>query len=247
VTPTVLTRVEERIGQLVLNRPEAMNAITVELACGLERALLELADDVDVIVVRGAGGNFSVGGDFTQLEGLRAEGEAAMAELFAAFGRACATIAKLAVPVVAAVEGCALAGGFELMLACDVALVRDDAWIADHHANFGVVPGGGSTQRLPRLVGRQRALGLILTGDRLSGAEAVAWGLACRSVPAAEFEAAVAELAVRLAGRDRESQAQIKRLVHEGLELRLAEGLARERAAVVEHLAAARSVAWPNA
>jgi enoyl-CoA hydratase/carnithine racemase len=246
VTDVVLTRVEGRVGHVVLNRPEALNAITTELARELERALRELADVADVIVIRGAGGNFSVGGDIGEVERLRAEGPDALAELFDAFGRACGAVAEVPVPVLAAVEGHALAGGFELMQACDVAIVHDDARIADHHANFGVIPGGGSTQRLPRLVGRQRALALILSGERLSGAAAVEWGLAYRSAPAAAFDTAVEELATRLAGRDREGQARIKQLVLEGLERPLAEGLALERRAVVEHLSREGSVAWPS-
>jgi enoyl-CoA hydratase len=214
-----------------------MNAITIALGRALERALGDAAEDADVIVLRGAGGNFSVGGDFKELERLRAEGPEAMAELFDAFGRACARIAELPVPVVAAVEGYAMAGGFELMQASDIVIVRDDATIADNHANFGQVPGGGSSQRLPRLVGRQRALAHILTGDRLSGAEAAAWGLAYRSVPAERFDATVDELAERLAGKSRAALARTKRLVHEGLQRPLAEGLALERQAVLEHLA----------
>jgi enoyl-CoA hydratase/carnithine racemase len=246
VTQTVLTRVEGNVGHVVLNRPDAMNAITIELAGELETALRELAGDAGVIVVRGAGGNFSVGGDFKEVERLRARGPAAVAELFERFGGACAAIAEVEVPVLAAVEGYALAGGFELVQACDVAVVRDDAKIADHHANSGVIPGGGSTQRLPRLVGPQRALGLILSGERLSGADAAAWGLAYRSVTPDDFEAAVAELAERLAGRNRDAQAQIKRLVREGLELPLADGLTRERAAAVELLTAREKVAWQS-
>jgi len=197
----VVSERRDRVGQVTLSRPEARNAVTVELARGLEHAVVALAPDVDVIVIRGAGGNFSFGGDYKDLERRRAEGRAAMAELFVSFRRACAAIAAVDVPVLAAVEGYALAGGFELMMACDVAIVRDDARIADHHAATGMVPGGGSSQRLPRLVGRQRALGLLLTGDRLSGVEAVAWGLAYRSAPAAAFDAAVDELAQQLAGR----------------------------------------------
>jgi len=238
MTPSpVLTAIDGRIAQVTLNRPEAMNAITVALARGLEEALSRLAEEAAVIVIRGAGGNFSVGGDFDELERLRAEGPAAMAELFDAFGRTCALIAELPVPVVAAVEGYAMAGGFELMQASDIALVRDDARIADNHSNYGQVPGGGSSQRLPRLVGPQRALAHILTGDRLSGAEAVAWGLAYRSVPAESFEAAVRQLAEQLAGKSPAALARTKRLVHEGLRRPLAEGLALERAEVLEHLA----------
>jgi enoyl-CoA hydratase len=139
--------------------------------------------------------------------------------------------------VVAAVEGYAMAGGFELMQAGDIVIVRDDAKIADNHSNFGQVPGGGGSQRLPRLVGRQRALAHILTGGRLSGTEAVAWGLAYRSVPAERFDAAVDELAERLAGKSRAALARTKRLVYEGLRRPLAEGLALERQAVLDHLA----------
>jgi enoyl-CoA hydratase len=244
--PDVLTALAGRIGQITLDRPEAMNAITVTLAGELEQALHELAEDADAIVIRGAGGNFSVGGDIDEVERLRAQGPGALAELFDAFGRACATIAELPVPVLAAVEGYALAGGFELMQACDVAIVRDDAKLADHHSNFGLIPGGGSTQRLPRLVGRQRALGLILSGERLSGDEAVAWGLAYRSAPVDTFDAAVHALATRLAGRGRDGQARIKQLVQAGLERPLTDGLRLEREAVVEHLMQQRSVAWPG-
>jgi enoyl-CoA hydratase/carnithine racemase len=234
--PTVITRVADGVGWLTLNRPKAYNAITTELARALEQALLDLAERCDVIVIRGAEGNFSVGGDFKELERLRAAGEDAMRELFEAFRAACGVIAQLPVPVVAAVEGYAMAGGFELMQACDFAIVSEEARIGDNHSNFGQVPGGGSSQRLPRLVGRQRALGLILTGDQLSGAQAAAWGLAYRAVPAAKFDAAVNELASKLAGKSREALARAKRLVYDGMRLPLEEGTALEVDTVLEHL-----------
>lgn len=235
----VLTTTEGRVGWLTLNRPEAMNAISIELASRLEDGLNRLGDEADVIVIRGAGGNFSVGGDFREVERLRARGPAAMAGLFEKFGRALAAIARLDVPVISAVEGYALAGGFELMQASDIVIVAEDATIADTHSNFGQVPGGGSSQRLPRLVGRQRALAHILTGDRLSGLDAVAWGLAYQAVPAGELEAAARALAGRLAGKSREALARTKRLLYQGLEVPLAEGLALEREAVVAHLTGA--------
>jgi enoyl-CoA hydratase/carnithine racemase len=232
----VLTRRAGRVGHVTLNRPEALNAVTVELAQALEQALVELAGDVGVIIVRGAGGNFSVGGDFKALEQLRAGGEDAMRELFESFGRACAVIAELPVPVVAAVEGYALAGGFELMQACDFALIREDARIGDNHSNFGQVPGGGSSQRLPRLVGRQRALALMLTGDKLTGTQAAQWGLAYRAISPEAFDAAVDEMAEHLAEKSPEALAGIKALVRDGLEQPLAEGLAHEIDVVLEHL-----------
>jgi len=238
----VLTTVDGPVGWLTLNRPEAMNAVTVELARELEAGLRRLAGEAAVIVIRGAGGNFSAGGDVAEVDRLRGEGPAALAELFEAFGRALATIAEIDVPVVAAVEGYAMAGGFELQ-ACDIVIVADDAVIADTHLKFGQIPGGGGSQRLPRLVGRQRAAAHILTGDRLSGAEARAWGLAYQAVPAAELDAATRALAGRLASRSPEALARTKRLLVRGLELPLADGLALERAEVVDHLMSAAGAA----
>ena len=239
----VLTTVDGPVGWLTLNRPEAMNAVTVELARELEAGLRRLAGEAAVIVIRGAGGNFSAGGDVAEVDRLRGEGPAALAELFEAFGRALATIAEIDVPVVAAVEGYAMAGGFELLQACDIVIVADDAVVADTHLKFGQVPGGGGSQRLPRLVGRQRAAAHILTGDRLSGLDARDWGLAYQAVPAAELDAATRALAGRLASRSPEALARTKRLLVRGLELPLADGLALERAEVVDHLMSAAGAA----
>lgn len=228
---------------ITLNRPKAYNAITIELATALARALDELAEtDVHVIVIRGAGGNFSVGGDFKELERLRAEGTQAMRELFERFRAACERIETVPVPVVAAVEGYAMAGGFELMQACDFSLVRTDARIGDNHSNFGQVPGGGGSQRLPRLIGRQRALGLILTGDHITGADAAGWGLAYRALDPEEFDRGVAELAEKLAGKSPEALRRIKELVYAGLHRDLESGLDYELATVLEHLAGERAL-----
>jgi enoyl-CoA hydratase len=225
------------IGRITLDRPEVYNAITVELAGELERAVRGLAEDARVIVIRGAGGNFCAGGDVDELERLRAAGEGALRELFAGFHAACAAIADVPVPVIAAVEGVAVAGGFELMLASDIAIVREDARLADIHSNFGMVPGGGSTQRLPRLAGTQRALGLILSGERITGAQAVAWGIAYRAFPADDFDAGVEAFAAALAEKEPSALARSKRLIRDGLELPLADGIALELESVLGHLA----------
>jgi enoyl-CoA hydratase/carnithine racemase len=234
--PEVVAERDGAIGRITLARPDAMNAITIALADGLAAAVTELGDDCGVLVIRGAGGNFCAGGDFHELEGLRAEGPAAMATLFEAFGRACDAVADVPVPVVAAVQGNAMAGGFELLQACDLAVVQSDAVLADNHARFGMVPGGGGSQRLPRLVGRHRASALVLAGDRLSGTDALAWGLAYRAPEPEDFDAVLEELLATLASRDRAAQARTKRLIRDGLDLPLADGLALEREVVVEHL-----------
>jgi enoyl-CoA hydratase/carnithine racemase len=226
------------VGRITLDRPEQLNAINVELGIDLEHALLALGADqsVNVIVVQGAGGNFCAGGDFAEVERLRAQGPAALRTLFVAFRRACDAIAAIDVPVVALVEGVAAAGGFELMQAADVVLVSDDARIADNHIRFGMIPGGGSTQRLPRLIGRQQAIGVLLSGDRLRGADAVRLGLAYRSFPQNEFVDATDGFVGAMADRERTALVAIKRLVVSGLQKPLASGLDDELDEVVRHI-----------
>lgn len=236
---SVRSEVIGRVARIVLDRPEQLNAITIELGRELEQAILTLGsrEDVGVVVVRGAGGTFCAGGDFEEVERLRAEGPQALRPLFEAFGAACRAIAEVPVPVVAVVEGAAAAGGFELMQAADLVLVRDDVKAGDNHIRFGQIPGGGSTQRLPRLVGRQRAMGILLGGERFDGPALVQLGLAYASWPAAEFEERVAAFVAALADRRRDAVVGVKRLVHEGLATDLESGLALELDAVVRHIA----------
>lgn len=228
----------EGIGRITLNRPERMNAVTTELARELEHALSDLSSDpaVNVIVIRGAGKNFCAGGDVDEVERLRSAGPESLRTLFDAFRRACDAIGSVDVPVIAAVEGVAMAGGFELMQAADIVIVSDDAKIADNHINFGMIPGGGSTQRLPRLVGRQIALGLLLSGDRLSGPDAVRLGLAYRSFAPQDFDEGVNDFVAQLAGRGREAVTAIKRLVGDARQRSLPDGLDDEISAVVAHI-----------
>jgi enoyl-CoA hydratase/carnithine racemase len=228
----------EGVGYITLNRPDRMNAVTTELARQLEKALRELSADpaVNVIVIRGAGENFCAGGDVAEVERLRSAGGQPLRTLFDAFRGACDAVSAVDIPVIVAVEGVAMAGGFELMQAADIVIVSDDAKIADSHINFGMIPGGGSTQRLPRLVGRQTALGLLLSGDCLSGLDAVRIGLAYRSFPPQDFDAGVHDFVTKLAGRDRAAMATIKKLVGAGQERPLAPGLDDEITAVVEHI-----------
>lgn len=236
-SPVVCT-ISGGVGWITLNRPQQMNAITVGLACELEAAITEVGSvlAVNVVVIRGAGGNFCAGGDFDEVARLHSEGPEALRGLFTAFRRACDAIAALEIPVLAAVEGVAMAGGFELMQATDFVLVSETARIADNHITFGMVPGGGSTQRLPRLVGPQLALGLLLSGDRLTGVDALRLGLAYRSFAPAEFDSGVEQFATTLAARQRAAVTTIKRLVYSGLGGSPTAGLDDEITAVVEHL-----------
>ncbi len=234
----VLTSVAEGIGRITLNRPEAMNAITVELGAQLEAALRDLGSraDVHVVLVRGAGGNFSAGGDFEEVQRLRAGGADALRPLFENFGAACRAIGEIRPPVVVAVEGFAMAGGFEFVQAADVALVRSDARLCDNHINFGQIPGGGGSQRLAPIVGRQRALGHLLSGDRISGSQAADWGLVYAAYAPAEFDAEVEAFVATLAARRPEAAAGIKRLVRYGEARGVEAGLAAELDAVLAHI-----------
>jgi enoyl-CoA hydratase/carnithine racemase len=231
----VLADADGPVGRITLNRPEKLNAVTVTMGTQLRDALTSLAESCDVLVIRGAGGNFCAGGDFDEVSRLQ-HSRAALDELFENWVSACSLIAQLPVPVVAAVEGVAMAGGFELLSSVDVGLVRTDAKLADNHSNFGMVPGGGGSQRLPRIVGRQRALGHILTGERLTGEQAAAWGLVYKAFEPETFEAGVETLVQRLAGHDRTALARAKRMIVEGSALSLTEGLALEREIALDHL-----------
>jgi enoyl-CoA hydratase/carnithine racemase len=226
------------VGHVLLNRPEVRNAVNVELARELADAVDALAGDVRVIVLRGGGTDFCAGGDVEALAALHGDGRVAMAELFAEFRRALHAITSAPVPVVAAVHGHAVAGGFELMQACDIAVVRTDARISDIHSRFGQVPGGGSTQRLPRIVGRQRAMGLILTGDEISGAQAAEWGLAYRAAPPDRFDEEVDALVARLLSNPPAAMAHSKSLVDRALDTPLDDGLLLEAVHVLDHLEA---------
>ncbi len=232
----VLVEADGRVGRLTLNRPGAKNAITVELSRGLAAGVRELAPEVDVITIRGAGGTFCAGGDVAQLDALRAKGRADLATMFTAFRDALSAIATAEVPVVAVVEGHAVAGGFELACSCDLVLAAESATFADIHSRFGQIPGGGGTQLLSRLVGRARACGLILTGDALSAVQAYEWGLVYEFVPDADLDMALETIIKRLTRGSRAARTQTKRLIRQGLELPLDVGLDLEAEAVLDHI-----------
>ena len=232
------------VATVVIDRPEARNAITTELARELTEAITDTAADARVIVLRGNGPDFCAGGDVSALAQLHARGRAATAELFAAFRELCRAIESVPVPVVAAVHGHAVAGGLELVQSCDLAVVSADARLADIHCRYGQVPGGGSTQRLPRIVGRQRAMGLILTGETISGRQAVEWGLAYRVAEPGELDRAVDDVVGLLLANPAPAMARSKSLVVHALAGSLDEGLDLETRTVLDHLEAEADTAF---
>jgi enoyl-CoA hydratase/carnithine racemase len=208
---TIESRIDREVGRILLNRPAVLNALNYELVVELERAVRELENRVRIILIEAAGEHFCAGAD------LRFVSETSnMRSFIEQINRAFFALERAPVPVIAAVQGYALAGGFELLQACDIVMVAEDAVLGDQHANFGLIPGGGGSQRLPRLVGRQRALALLLSGERLSGKEAVAWGLAYRCVPVSQLQEQSLSLALKLASKSKDGLTQMKQLVDRG-------------------------------
>ena len=172
---------ENRVATIRLDRPDALNALNPEMIPELAAAVAEVGGDesIKALVIRGEGRAFCAGADLTYFQSTFAD-PALLPPYLAQITDLLSGIESLPFPAIAVVHGFALAGGLELMMACDMALVAEDARIGDQHVNFGLIPGGGSTQRLPRRVGLQRAMELLTTGKWLSGIEAVEWGLAHR-------------------------------------------------------------------
>src|SRR5262249_3174100 len=147
---------------------------------------------------------FSAGVDLKELQGEHMMEDAGKHLRFTARLRDLfLRVENLPVPVIAAVRGYALAGGLELALCCDIILCADDAQLGDQHPHLPLIAGAGGTQRLPRRIGPQRAAELLFTGRRLSGPEAVAYGLALRSYPPDELVAGVEALVDQLRGKSR--------------------------------------------
>jgi enoyl-CoA hydratase len=137
---------------------------------------------------------------------------------------------------VAGVHGLALAGGLELVLVADLVVMDETARLGDQHANFGLIAGGGGSQRLPRLIGARRAKELMLLGGWVEASQALAWGLVNRVAPAGQVGPAVEALARELASKSAAAGRVAKRLVDQGLDLTLQEGLALERRLAGEHM-----------
>ena len=170
---------------LGLCRPEAKNALGRQLLGELEAALAALAEApaARVVVLHSlVPGAFCAGADLKERAGMTAEqAEAFVERLRNAF----TALAALALPTVAAIEGAALGGGLELALACDILLMADDAWLQLPELKRGLLPDGGGLQRLPRRIPWHVATAMIWTGERMTAAEALRWGLVWRTAPRA--------------------------------------------------------------
>ncbi|MGC9106312.1 MAG: enoyl-CoA hydratase/isomerase family protein [Thermoprotei archaeon] len=214
---TIQVKLEPPIAWVYLNRPERLNAINEKMVDELRQALTDLENnqDVRVIVITGTGKAFCAGADitqFTQLNGYTAW-------KFAKKGRELMDfIERLSKPTIAMINGYALGGGLEIALACDIRIAAEEAQLGLPEINLGIYPGFGGTQRLVRVVGKGRAMELMLTGDRIPAKEAERIGLVNKVVPLSELEKATRELAMKLAKKPPVSIAIIKLMVNKGAE-----------------------------
>jgi enoyl-CoA hydratase/carnithine racemase len=224
----VLYDERDGIGWITLNRPDKLNALNREVFERLGSALAELeaSDSAAVGVLHGAGRAFAAGADIEDYVDISVEHYRAFMDV----GRAPTDlIGQLSKPVIAAVQGFALGGGFELVLACDLVVAAENARFGLPEPKLGLVPGGGGTQRLPRLVGRVRANEVLLTGRFLTAQEAYEWGLVNRVVAKEELLTAAGELAAAIVANAPRALSVIKQLTREGLQRPLPEALTLEQ------------------
>jgi len=220
--------VEDGVALLTLNRPP-VNALNRAIIGEIDAVITEIEsrlgpDGIRAVVLTGAGRSFVAGADIAQMKAY----SAAEAAHFAREGQiVLSRFESLAVPVIAAVNGFALGGGCELAMCCDIILAGEKAIFGQPEVKLGVIPGFGGTQRLSRLVGRQRARELCYTGRIVKAQEAVAIGLALRVVEG-DVVAAAREMAAAIAANGPYAVQLAKRAINEGADEDLSAALARE-------------------
>jgi len=239
VADELLVSADGSVRRLVLNRPARRNALTPELARAVADALDAIAEagDAELVVLRGAGGHFCAGLDLHWLRGLGDDPAVPLLQRgLADFQAAVLAAARCPAPIVAVVEGTAAGFGLDLALACDLRFASSTAAFTSAFARMGLVPDGGSTFTLPRLVGIGPALRLLLAGDTIDARRAQVLGLVDEVAEAGELDAEVARLAVRLTAGAPSSVRTIKRLVRAAEVGVLEQVLAAEGAAQLQAL-----------
>lgn len=234
--------IEGAVARVVIDRPAARNALSPAVLHGLGTAVDDATDaGAAVLVLSGAGGALSAGADLPHLETLLGD-EPAVAAYITSIGAVLDRIEAAPFVSVAVVSGYALAGGCEILLACDLAVVSEEAQIGDRHLEYGLLPGAGGSVRLPRALPGALARRLLYTGEIIDGATAARWGLVSHVAPAAELDATVDELVVRLSRHPRRALVRMKQMYRCATSLPADEAMAAERAAIVEHLTTSAAV-----
>jgi enoyl-CoA hydratase len=227
--PVLLVDRASPIAVVTLNRPDQMNALNAELriAIGTTFAELEADPDIRAIVLTGAGRAFCAGMDLKEIGG-GSEGQTGYDLSVAGQDDMRNNIANFSGPVIAAVNGAAATAGFELALACDMIFVAKGAKFLDTHARVGIVPGWGLSQRLPRLIGINRAKEISLSGNALSAERAYEWGLANRICPPETLIDEARALAADICGCVPGIMEQVKTMIDTGYSMLFDEAMEYE-------------------
>ena len=223
----ILTTRQGRVGLITLNRPAQLNALNDALMDALGEALLSLDADPDIgaIVITGsdkafaAGADIAVMADWTYMDVYQGD----------FITRNWETIRQVRKPVIAAVAGYAMGGGCELALACDMIVAAESAQFALPEIKLAMLPGAGGTQRLPRAIGKAKAMDMCLSARLLTAHEADRYGLVSRVVPDTELQTAALKLATQIAGYSLPALMAIKESVNRAYEASLSEGILFER------------------
>lgn len=222
---TLLVTDEGAVRTITINRPDKLNALNRQVITELTHAFAAAATDdaVRAVVLTGAGEKaFVAGADIAEMSTLT---PLTLRDFSRAGQSLMLSMERLGKPVIAAINGFALGGGFELAMACHLRVAGDNAKIGQPEVKLGLIPGFGGTQRLPRLAGRGAALELCLVGDPIGAERAFQLGLVTRVVPAAELQADVTALAAKLAGYAPQALRGVIDAVSHGAECALDQGL----------------------
>lgn len=226
------TSVESRTGVIELARPKVLNCLSMEVFARITEALdrFEADENINSLCIRAQGKHFCTGAELPEVRQVQKDAED-LARFLEIGHSTLRRLERSRLITVAQVQGLCLAGGLELMLACDRVFAAKSAKFGDQHGQFGLVPGWGGSQRLPRIVGLRRALDLFLSVRWIEADEAQAWGLVTEVVEDGGLAAAVSAFCSTLGTRSAEGLALMKRLARDGLDMTLDEGLAFEQRA----------------
>lgn len=221
----ITERPAEGVGLIRINRPEARNALNLEVRKLIGQYLTEMSDDESVrcIVLTGNDKAFAAGADIKEMANA-----STIDMLLRGTQKMWRTIYACPKPVIAAVSGFALGGGCELAMTCDIIIAGESAKFGQPEVKIGIIPGGGGTQRFPRTVGKYKAMRYVLTGDLFGAKEAEAMGLVSEIVPDAEVEKRAIAMAVQIAELAPLAIQQTKESVIRGMDASLETGLTLE-------------------
>jgi enoyl-CoA hydratase/carnithine racemase len=237
MSPTILVERAGHLAHLILNRPEVLNALDNTLAQELSAACEALSSDdqVWVIILRGAGERaFCAGADLKARAGFSTADWAAQRALFRGLF---ARLRAVPQPMIAAVHGYALGGGTELALLSDFVVAAEDAVFGLTEVSLGIIPGGGGTQNLPRMIGPNRAKELIFTARHISASEAHTFGLVNHVVPRPELLSTATALANEIMKNSPFAVREVKWAIDRGVDLPFEDGLEREHEAYMRAIA----------